>query len=426
MSTLEVVDRPVANLSCRGGAWHPLVVTGQAGRRLRGTGRAVALVALATVTILAASVLVGGDDGGVFPGAVGVRPADVPAAPTSPAAPSNLTAPAGSAAALSPTDLAAWRELAAESIDTATLADGSVTLPYGANVLAARIFDGGPAPAYAFYEAGGGGFNNQFYAASSIKLLAAVGALSYVKSFGFTGEATIDGGYTLHEIYDAAIRDSSNSDYSWLVRIAGTEWLNREFLPREGFYASAIQEAYGGEGEQVAYSPAMALAEGDRALDVEERYGYDDYGCGGANCTDLFDLADAVRRVVLDGEIPASERFPIAPSDVAGLDDALLGAPSWLEPGVHEALGPEALIFSKPGWVGGLDCVDAALVVDPPTGRRYLIALSVPDYGDECGVLGTMAYDIITVLAAHDNGPALRTDGAVVPIVGGKQVVART
>ncbi len=404
-------------------------MTGQAGRRLPGAIRVLPLVALATVAILAANVLIGGDEGGIFPAAVGNRPPDVPGGPPAvvPAAPgvANSPPPAGALVPVNPTDLAGWRALAAESIDSATLNDGSVTLPYGANVFAARIFDGGSWPAYAFYEAGGGGFSNQFYVASSIKLLAALGALSYVQSLGFTGEAVVDGGYTVHDIYDAAIRYSSNSDYSWLVRIAGIEWLNREFLPNEGFIATSIQEAYGGEGEQVAYSPPMTLTEGDRSLDVDERFGYDDYGCGGANCTDLFDLADAVRRVVLDAEIPANERFSIAPSDIAGLDDALLGAPSWLEPGVREALGPEARIFSKPGWVGGLDCVDAALVVDPPTGRRYLIALSVPDYGDECGVLGTMAYDVITALAPHDDGPALRTDGVVVPVVHGKQVLAR-
>lgn len=411
-------------------------MTGQAGRRLQATSRILPLVALATVAVLAVGMAVAGDDGGVLPRPVAGRPQEPPArAMDHPAPPGAVPAlvpgpvpgpgaPSG-LAAVGLTDLGAWRSLAAQSIDSDTLADGSVTLPYGANVFAARIFDGGPAPAYAFYQAGGGGFTDAFYPASSIKLLAAVGALSYTASLGFTGEAAVDGGYTLHEIYDAAIRNSSNRDYSWLVRIAGVDWLNRDFLASEGFLASAIQEAYGGEGEQVAYSPPMTLTEDARSLDVDARYGYDDYGCGGGNCTDLFDMADAVRRVVLDAEIPANERFRIAPSDIAGLDDALLGAPSWLEPGVREALGPDAQIFSKPGWVGGLDCVDAALVVDPATGRRYLIAVSVPDYGDACGVLGVMAYDIISTLASHDDGPALRSDGAVVSVVHGKQVAAR-
>jgi hypothetical protein len=408
-------------------------VTGRAGRHRLRTSAFVALVLVATAAVVAGDMVVttrAGPSAEITsdPRQQSGRPADGATLPAPAPAPTpgsgGLAGPAAATAGATE-DGQAWRSFVAQSIDDTTLGDGAVTMPAGANVLAAGIFDGGPSPAYAFHEAGGGAFANQFYPASAIKLLAALGAVTYVATLGFTGEATVDGGPTLHEIYDNAIRNSSNDDYSWLVRIAGVDWLNRDFLPSEGFLATAIQEAYGGEDEQVAYSPAMTLTEGDRSMDVEERSGYDDYGCGGTNCTDLLDLTDAVRRVVLDGEIPAGERFAIAPSDIAGLQDALLGAPSWFEPGVHEVLDPDTRIFSKPGWVGGLDCVDAALVADPVSGRRFLLAASAPDWGDGCDVLATMAGDMLTALLAHDDAIAIRTDGTTVAVAHSRQVTAR-
>jgi len=132
-------------------------------------------------------------------------------------------------------DPTAWAGQVRRHVDTTTLADGGLQLGEGANVLAARIFDGGESPAYAFYEAGGGGFGGGFFPASAIKLLAAVGALDFARSLGFGGDAVVDGGYRLRDYYDAALRWSSNEDYSALVRIAGVDRLNRQFLPRHGY-----------------------------------------------------------------------------------------------------------------------------------------------------------------------------------------------
>src|SRR5438309_2320085 len=104
-----------------------------------------------------------------------------------------------------------------------------MSLPDGGKVLAARIYGGGSSPAYGYFEAGGGGFTGGFFPASSIKLLAALGALDFARSLGFTGDAVVDGGYTIHDYYDAALRWSSNEDYSELVRIAGVDRLHPQF-----------------------------------------------------------------------------------------------------------------------------------------------------------------------------------------------------
>lgn len=322
----------------------------------------------------------------------------------------------GAPAAVDPTS---WSAQVRATIDDTTLTDGGIVLPDGANLLIARIFGGADAPAYTFYEAGGGGFSEGFYPASSIKLLAALGALDFARSLGLTGDALIDGGYSLHDTYDAALRYSSNEDYDELVRVAGVDRLNRRFLPDHGYAATAIQEPYVTD-EQVLRSPEMVLSEGEREVDVPAREGDDDYGCGGGNCTNLFEMADALRRVVLDPELPAAERFDLSPNDIAGLRDALEGAEGFIAPGVAEALGPDTRIFTKPGWVPGLDCVETALVVDSRTGHRFLIAISAPDDGS-CEELATIARDAILLLNSCDDGTALRTDGSRIAIVDGRQ-----
>jgi hypothetical protein len=317
-------------------------------------------------------------------------------------------------------DPLAWAARVRRAVDDTTLADAGLQLPEGANVFAARIFDGGPAPAYAFFEAGGGGFTDSFFPASSVKLLAALGALDFARGLGLTGAALIDGDWSVRDTYDAALRWSSNEDYDELVRIAGVEWLNRQFLPAHGYPATAIQEPYGG-GEQVSFSPEMVLSEGGRDIDVPERDGEDDYGCGGGNCSTLFEMTDALRRVVLDDELPAADRFDLDPADIAALQDALAGAEGFIAPGVADALGPDARIFTKPGWVPDLDCVETALVVDPATGHRFLLGLSAPDDGT-CDELSVMAHDVLLLLDHCDDGTALRADGSRVAVVGGRQV----
>ena len=97
-------------------------------------------------------------------------------------------------------------------------------VPGDANVYAVRVLEGPEGRVYEQFEAGGGALAGDFWPASSIKVLAALGALDFARSLGFTGAATVafdDGlaSQTLRSIYEPAIRDSSNYDYDLLVRI---------------------------------------------------------------------------------------------------------------------------------------------------------------------------------------------------------------
>jgi hypothetical protein len=294
-----------------------------------------------------------------------------------------LSAPAVPAPAVAAVDPAA-----AEAVDGATLeaalAEAGVELPDGASVYAVLIDDTGAGTAY---EAGEGAEYDGFWPASSVKLLAAVGALEYLSDLGFTGAARIsmDGEtFTVADVYTEAIADSSNEAYDQLVRIAGVDWLNERFLTAaNGFADTVIQRSYTGWGVEV--SPAMTVVEDGRRVTVPAREATGTYGCDDdGNCSTLLDMAESVRRVTLHAELPAEERFDIAAADVAGLNDALLAAEGFVEPAVSEVLGEETLVYNKPGYVPGDECVDVALLSDEATGQRYLLAVETPEDGRLC------------------------------------------
>lgn len=261
----------------------------------------------------------------------------------------------------------------------AALAAAGVELPDGAGVYAVRLDD------EAAFDAGAGATDDGFWPASSVKLLAAVGALEYLGELGFTGNARITMAgdtFTVADVYTAAIADSSNEAYDLLVRIAGVDWLNEEFLTEaNGFPDTVIQRSYTGWG--VDASPAMTIVEGGRRHDVAARRATDTYNCpDGGNCSTLLELAESVRRVALE----AADRFDVAEADLAGLSDALLATEGFVEPAVAEVLGDGAPVFNKPGYVPGADCVDVALVAD-----RYLLAVTTPEDGPLCPTLVKVA-----------------------------------
>lgn len=289
------------------------------------------------------------------------------------------------------------------------LAAAGYELPPTASVYAARIVDHGPGRplAYVDFVAGGGADAHDFWPASTVKLLVALAALDFAATLGFTGAATVslETGYsaTLREIYQSAIARSDNFDYDTLLRIAGFDRLNDQFLsPAHGFPTTVIQRSYA--GVEVRWSPAMTLEEGGRAVLVPAREGTGDYGCPDeGNCTSLFELSESVRRLLLDASIPARERFAIDPADVAGLSDALAEAGSFFVPAAEHVLGPDARVYGKPGVATGRDCVDVALV-SSPAGDRYLLSAVVPDSGSEleCEELYHLGEAVLAILAGAD------------------------
>jgi hypothetical protein len=285
----------------------------------------------------------------------------------------------------------------------ARLADAGYTVPKKVNVYAVRVVEGPDGRIYEQYQAGGGALATDFWPASSIKVLAALGALDFAWSLGYTGKATVtfdDGGpsRTLRSIYEPAIRDSSNYDYDLLVLIAGLDRLNHDFLTaRNGFPVTSITRSYAHTKFQE--SPAMILEEGDRRTYVPERKAERDPECKAGNCSNLFEMTESVRRIVLHDQLPVEQRFDLDPADLAALSDAPLGAEGFFTEPVAQALGPGARIWSKPGDSLGDDCLDVAFV-ESRAGRRYLVAATVPHSAGGCQMLARLARGVLEVLSA--------------------------
>jgi hypothetical protein len=286
------------------------------------------------------------------------------------------------------------------SLDTDLKASG-YEVPADANVYAVRVLEGPEGRIYEQFEAGGGALANDFWPASSIKVLAALGALDFARSLGFTGAATVsfdDGlaSQTLRSIYEPAIRDSSNYDYDLLVRIAGVDHLNENFLTaRNGFPVTSISRSYG--GLPFDESPAMVFEEGGRRVSVPVRKSTREPECPG-NCSNLFEMAESVRRIVLNDEIPAEQRFDLDPTDVKALAAALQKAEGFFPPAVSKVLGAGAKIWSKPGDAAELDCLDVAFI-QSRTGRRFLVAASVPHSSGGCEALARLARGVLERLS---------------------------
>ena len=276
-------------------------------------------------------------------------------------------------------------------------------IPERANVYAVRVVEGPDGRVYEQFQAGGGPLARNFWPASSIKVLAALGALDFARSLGHSGAATVtfDGGgesRTLRSIYEPAIRDSSNYDYDLLVQIAGLDRLNAEFLTaRNGFPVTSITRSYA--GVEFDASPAMMFEEGDRRTYVAARTADLDPECDTGNCSNLFEMTESVRRIVLGDLLPAEQRFDLDPADLAALTVALREADGWFPDAVAAALGPGATIHAKPGDAADRDCLDVALV-QSAAGRRFLVAASVPHSSGGCASLGRLAQGVLELLSS--------------------------
>ena len=287
----------------------------------------------------------------------------------------------------------------------ADLAAHGYDVPDGAAVYAVRVVDGADGRVYQQYQAGGGALSEDFWPASSIKVLAALGALDFARSLGFTGAANVtfvdgpDAGHTwtLRSIYEAAIRDSSNYDYDILLRVAGLDRLNSQFLvARNGFPATSITRSYA--ETDVTDSPTMVLQEGAKRTKVPARKSTLAPECERGNCSNLFEMAESVRRIVLNDQLPPEQRFNLDPSDIGDLRQALLDADGFFPPAVTAVLGGGAKIYDKPGDADGLDCLDVALI-QSAGGKRYLLAATVPHASGGCDALVSLAQGVLTLLA---------------------------
>jgi hypothetical protein len=184
-----------------------------------------------------------------------------------------------------------------------------------------------------------------------------------------------------------------------LIVAAGVDYLNKEFLtPARGFPVTVIQRSYT-VGGNLRVQPAMTLTEGSKRVVIPARSGRVDTDCAQGQCSNLFEMSESVRRLVLHNEIPNAERFRIASTDVIGLNSALLGAEGWFEPAVARVLGTGTRIYGKPGEVPSRDCLDVTLI-ETRNGARYLLSATVPSRQGGCPALVNLATQVLKYLSA--------------------------
>lgn len=152
--------------------------------------------------------------------------------------------------------------------------------------------------------------------ASTVKLYAAVSALSRVEKLGFTRdvELTFYGGnreYTasLSALIENAVGPSDNIDYNRLVQVSGYDFINCVFLSLDnGFTGTVLRRAYAqtewkGMGESASFSktpPILFYENGSEYLSPELSSSCTPaIECMGSACTNLIDLAECMIRTIM-------------------------------------------------------------------------------------------------------------------------------
>ena len=261
--------------------------------------------------------------------------------------------------------------------------------PGFSRVLTVAVRPGVGQPRYFYYSLGDTAFEvprQFFHPASTVKLAASLGALRTVGALGLTGDVQLefnDGeGHYAGKLADSvheALMHSSNRDYNRLVRIAGFDALNVDYLsPRWGAPEMAVQARYGSRnGPTLRTSPAIRYREGDKSGEIPAREASSKHpGCRG-NCATLFELHDIQRRVLLHDELPEDQRFPVAAKDISRMRETMRITRKRFGKVPEEVFGAPVEIFNNVGRIPRLALLENATMIDPKSGRRLFIVASV-------------------------------------------------
>jgi len=301
----------------------------------------------------------------------------------------------------------------ASRFDTETLAaafeEAGYEPPPESFVMVGREIDGAPTE-FEWFSLGNTGVvasPDQYWPASTVKLMTAVAALEVLNERGLTSSATLtfedlDGPYhgPASEIIRRAIQISSNPAYNRTVLIAGMQNINERIFPSWGLRHTIMQRRYtrpdGVEDLALRHSPVIQFRQGNRRGTIPERNATRLYGeCPEAgNCTSLYELLVVMRRVTLHDELPEEERFAIADEDVEVIHGALRESYSRIAAGAEAALGPVE-VLNKTGTVPGDDALDHGLITDMTTGRRYLLAVSTRWHRQRTARMGELSRQVL-------------------------------
>ena len=210
---------------------------------------------------------------------------------------------------------------------------------------------------------GTSGDREDWWPASTVKLFAAIGALQTLHRHGFSLGAKATLHYEDRKPWSGrvsflarqALVPSNNLAFDRLMELAGHDSLHQDlFRPDKGLGDTVLLRAYAprrrypddNHGDP-RHSPRIELVERGRRHTLPERLSKRTYACPEhGNCTTLNDLSEAIRRVMLHGVLPVSERFAIADADAKALAE-LLGRERSRGNGLVDGLGKAC---PRRGW----------------------------------------------------------------------------
>ena len=324
--------------------------------------------------------------------------------------------------------LAVWPRKIELAMDRSLL-DG-ISLPADTAIYLLRIVEGVEGPAFIPHEAGLGAFSEGYWPASAIKVLAAIAALERILvDYDFNGDAVIRyglgglfDGQSLRAAYLPAINVSSNEGYSRTLQVAGGDWINeRFFTARRGLGNAILQRTYvRGDAYSAVNRPEITVELGGRREVEPARTvpllpppaGCATDGQTGTtqNCVSLYHMVEGLRRLVLDAEVQAFERFVLDPADITALTDALCTPHSGNYLGDGAApVGGTRRYCNKTGVVPGYHCLDHALI-ETGDGQRLLLAAATPYEGSCSGKLSPIAERVFAQLGATTVGRPIQQD----------------
>jgi hypothetical protein len=193
--------------------------------------------------------------------------------------------------------------------------------------------------------------------------------------------------FTLNELIREALTPSNNIAYNFLVQFVGFDELHEAFFTAgNGFSSSALRRAYErrhwmemGESPSFRDSPAITLEERGRTRTVEARRGSADTDCSGAACTTLVDLAECLRRLMLQEQLDEAETFRLPREDLLTIRLAMRAERTRGEEVVEHLArsisGEDVYFYHKAGYAGRWYS-DNVYIYDPHADQAWIVALA--------------------------------------------------
>lgn len=307
-----------------------------------------------------------------------------------------------------------WFELAEKTADRTTLRKELRKIGYRmphptrTYILVTRVIPGVGQPAYQHYSLEDTGFMNsrrKYWAASTVKVWSAVGALITLREWGLTGHTPLsfrDGlglfRGTAADLYGEIV----NEKYDRLMRIAGLDRFHHpDRRKRYGFPQMVLSRSYSRVGS-LRYSPPITYEKNGITRTIPARHHTIRFPQCPSNCITFFELQEVLRRLVLHEELPPHERFPILRRDVEGLKKMLLETPNKIGRAARKLWGKGVLSYNKSGSARGLDQLENVFLVAGQI--RYIVTVSVPWYRPDASatpsllILNHLGYNVLSVM----------------------------